>query len=39
MTGYVVISKVDALTHVIPSKAEKHMPYRELIGTAECVTL
>jgi hypothetical protein len=39
MTGCVVISEVDALTYVILSKAEKHMPYRELIGTAECTTL
>jgi len=39
MTGYFVISRVDALMNVILSKAEKHMPYRELIGTAECITL
>jgi hypothetical protein len=39
MTGNVVISEVDALTYVKLSKAEKHMPYRELIGTAECITL
>jgi hypothetical protein len=39
MTGYVVISEVDALTYVKLSKAKKHMPYRELICTAECKTL
>jgi len=39
MTGYVVISEVDALTYVIPRKAKKHMPYSDLTGTAECITL
>jgi hypothetical protein len=38
-TGYVVTAEVDGLTYVILSKAEKHMPYSELTGTAECVTL
>jgi len=36
--GNFVISKVDTLTCVILSKAEKPMPFGELIGTAECVT-
>jgi hypothetical protein len=39
MTGYVIVSKVDALTYVMLSKTERHMPYGELIGTAECITL
>jgi len=39
MTGYVVIAEVDALMYVILSKAEKHMPYSELTGTAECITI
>jgi hypothetical protein len=39
MTGYVVISEVHDLMYVILSKAVKHMPYGELIGTAECITL
>lgn len=39
MTGIVVISKADALTYVVLNKAEKHVPYVELVGTTECVTL
>ena len=39
MTGNVVISEVHALTHVVLSKAEKHTPYGESVGTTECVTL
>jgi len=39
MTGYVSLSKVDALVYVVLSKAEKHMPYRELVITKECVML
>ena len=39
MTGNVVISDVDALMYVVPSKAEKHVPYGELVGTTECVRL
>jgi hypothetical protein len=35
MTGHVFISEVDALTHVILSKTEKHVLYRELVGTTE----
>ena len=38
MTGNVVISEVDALMYVVLSKAEKHVPYGELIGTTECTT-
>jgi len=39
MTGIVVISKADALMYAVLSKAEKHVPYVELVGTTECVTL
>jgi len=35
----VVISETDACMNVVLSKAEKHVPYGELVGTAECVTL
>jgi hypothetical protein len=33
------ISDVDAVMYVILSKAESHMPYWELVGTTECLTL
>jgi hypothetical protein len=36
MTAYVVMSKVDALMYVVLSKAEKHVPNGELVGTTEC---
>ena len=36
MTGNVVVSRVDALMYVILSKAQKHVPYGELVGTTEC---
>jgi hypothetical protein len=36
--GNFVISKVDTLTCVIVSKAEKPVPFGGLIGTTECVT-
>jgi environmental stress-induced protein Ves len=39
MTGHVFISEVDAFMHVVLSKAEKHVPYRELVGTTESVAL
>ena len=39
MIGIVVISKVDALMYAVLSKAEKHVPYVELVGTTECVML
>jgi hypothetical protein len=39
MIGNVVISKVDALTYVVLSKVEKHVPYVELFGTKECITI
>ena len=35
----VVISEVDALMCIVLSKAEKHVPYEELAGTTECITL
>ena len=37
--GNVVIPEVDAPTYVALSKAEKHVPYGELVGTKECTTL
>ena len=39
MTGNVVIHGVDALMSVALSRAKKHMPYMELVGTAEFITL
>jgi hypothetical protein len=39
MIGNVVISEVDALTYVVLSEVEKHMPYGELFGTREWLTL
>jgi len=36
--GNVTISEVDACTYVVFSKAEKHVPYRELVGTTECMS-
>jgi hypothetical protein len=39
MTGNVVLSEVHALTYVVLSKAEKHAPYGQLVGTTERVTL
>jgi hypothetical protein len=39
MTGNVVTSEVDALTYVVLSKAEKHVPHGELVGTTECIRL
>ena len=34
MTGSVFESEVDALTHFVLSKAEKHVSCGELVGTA-----
>ena len=39
MIGNVVIFEVDALTYVVLSKAEKHMPCGEAVGTTECIML
>jgi len=39
MIGHVVISEVDALMYVVLSKAEKHVPYGELVGITECIML
>jgi len=41
MIGNDAIREVDALmyTYVVLSKVEKHVPYGELVGTTECVTL
>ena len=35
VNGNVVISEVDALMCVVLSKAEKHVPNGELVGTTE----
>ena len=39
MTGNVVISEVDAVLYVALSKAKKHMPYGEILGSRERITL
>jgi hypothetical protein len=39
MIGNVVIPEVDALMYVALSKAAKHVPYGELVGTTECIML
>jgi hypothetical protein len=39
MTWSDVISEVDAVMYVVLSKAEKYVPYRELVGTSEFITL
>jgi len=39
MTGHVSEVFVDASMHVVVSKAEKHVPYRELVGTTESLAL
>jgi hypothetical protein len=35
----VVIFEVNALIYVVLSKAEKHVPYGEVVGTTECIVL
>jgi hypothetical protein len=39
MTDNVVISEVDCLEYVVLSEAEKALPYGQLVGTTECMTL
>ena len=39
MADNVFMSEVDALMYVVLSKVQKHVPYREVIGTTECMTL
>ena len=39
MSGNVVTSEIDSLMHVVLSMAEKHVPYGELVGTTERMTL
>jgi hypothetical protein len=39
MTDSVVISEVDALMYVVLSKAEKHVPYGELVGITARIML
>jgi hypothetical protein len=38
MTGDVSVSEEDAVMYVILSKAEKHLPFGELVGITECMT-
>jgi hypothetical protein len=39
MTGNAVITEVDAVMHVVLSRAEKHVPYGELVGATERIVL
>jgi len=39
MTCKVVTCEVDALLYVVLSRAEIHVPYRQLFATIQCVTL
>jgi len=39
MTGKVVLSVADSLMCVVLNVGEKHMLYRESVGTTECITL
>jgi hypothetical protein len=39
VTGVVVISAVDILTYVVLSVVENHVPYGQLVGIKECLTL
>jgi len=36
MTSIIVISEISAHKYVVLSKAEKHVPYGELVNTTEC---
>jgi len=37
LTGNIVTFKVHDPMYVVLSKAEKHVPYGELVGTTKCV--
>jgi len=37
MTSSVITSHVNAVVYVVLNKAEKHMPYGEIVGTTESV--
>jgi hypothetical protein len=39
ISGDVVISEVDAVTHVVLGKAERDVRCGKLVGSTECVTL
>ena len=39
MTGIIAMSEISALRYVVLSKAEKHLPYGELVDTTDCITL
>jgi len=38
MIGKVIMSEVGVRMCVILSRAEKHLPYGESVGTTECIT-
>jgi len=38
MTGN-VIAKVEGFMYVALGKTEEHLPYGEIVGTKECITL
>jgi hypothetical protein len=37
VTGNDVTSEVDAVVNVVLSRAEKHVPYEQLVRTTKCV--
>jgi hypothetical protein len=39
MRGNVAISEVDAPMYVVLNMAEQNVPYGDLVGTRECITL
>jgi len=39
MAGNVIVFEVDASMRVVIIKAQKHVPYGELVGTTECIML
>jgi len=39
MTGNAVVSEVDIFMYVVLSKAAKHVPCGNSVGTTECLTL
>ena len=36
---HIIISEVAVLMYVVLNEEEKHVPYGELVGTRECITL
>ena len=39
MSATVGVFQVESLTYVVLSRAKKHVPYGESVGTTECITL